>query len=83
MVEREALEEMVREFVAEAADIPISKVGLDANLYTALEIDSLGAVSIFVNLAYTFGVQEPQDEEEYIRLDTPRKLLEYVLASGS
>jgi len=80
--ESEELAAMVKEFIADAADISTDRVGLDDSIYTTLGVDSLGAVSIFVNIAYTFGVEQPGDDEEYARLDTCRKIVDYVLASG-
>ena len=80
MEDRQDLEDMVREFVADAADICVADVGLDDDLYNDLGVDSLGSAMIFIYLIDTFGVQEPQSDEEYAKLNTPRKLADYVLA---
>jgi acyl carrier protein len=79
MVEKSALTVKVREFIADAADIPPEKLRLDANLYKELGIDSLGTAAIFVDLAYEFDVPEPKTLEDYSRLDTPQKIIDYVV----
>lgn len=79
MADSDFVEERVREFVADAADLPVADVGIDDNLYEDLGVDSLGAMSIFVDLSYEFGIAEPKSEEVE-QVDTPRKLVAFVLA---
>lgn len=70
--------DMIRGFIAEALDRPVEEIDPDANLYTELGVDSLAASCVFVDLAYHFGTPEPQSEEDYMRMDTARKMSEYV-----
>ena len=81
MMDRQTLEVKISEFIADAADVPPERIGLNDNLYKDLGVDSLGSAMLFVDLAYEFSVPEPKNKEEYIRLDTPQKLIDYVLES--
>jgi 3-hydroxymyristoyl/3-hydroxydecanoyl-(acyl carrier protein) dehydratase/acyl carrier protein len=68
----------IREFVADAADCPVADVADDDDIYGKLGVDSLGAIAIFVDLAYHFHVAEPRLEAEFRALNTPRAMLAYV-----
>jgi acyl carrier protein len=83
MFNRTYLERKVREFVADAADLPLERVGLEDNLYTDLGIDSLASIAIFVELMSEFGVPEPGSDSEYAELDTAKKLVNYVMENAS
>lgn len=80
MPELSEIEDAVRVIVADAADLPPGRIGLDDNLFTELGVDSLGTVAIYVDLSYRFGLPEPVDEESFRALDTLRKLVERVRA---
>ena len=68
--------------VAEAADIDEEEVGWHDTLVEDLGIDSLGIVAIFVDLAYDFGVSEPERDEDWSQYDTPEKIYEYALSKS-
>jgi 3-hydroxymyristoyl/3-hydroxydecanoyl-(acyl carrier protein) dehydratase/acyl carrier protein len=69
----------IRAFVADAADCVVDQVGENDDIYEQLNVDSLGAVAIFIDVSHEFRVAEPATEEDYQSLNTPRKILEYVL----
>lgn len=67
------------EIICDAADIPLARVSPDANLFSELTLDSLGMVAVFVGLHSLLEIPEPKTKEEAMSIDTPRKLLGYVL----
>lgn len=66
--------------VAEAADMEDEEIDWHDTLVDDLGIDSLGIVAIFVDLAYDFGVSEPDRDEDWSQYDTPEKIYEYALS---
>jgi len=68
----------IRQFIANAADIPFEAVEPDMNIYEELGIDSLGATCVFIDISYEFGTPEPSAETDFDELNTARKILEYV-----
>lgn len=72
------LSDVIREFVADAADCALEDVGNDTNIFDELEVDSLGIVAILIDVAYTFDVPEPTSEAAYKSMDSVRKIAEYV-----
>lgn len=70
----------IRHFIADAADKPLEEVGPDTDIYTELALDSLGAVAVFIDMAYEFGVPEPENDTDFPLLNNANKLLEYVRA---
>lgn len=67
-------------FIADAADKPVEEVGPDTDIYAELALDSLGAVAVFIDMAYEFGVPEPEKDTDFPSLNSASKLLEYVRA---
>ena len=61
------------------AGLDVSRLKLDAELVTDLGIDSLGIVSIFVELDEHFEVGISDDDPE--TLTTPRAIAEYLNAT--
>lgn len=68
-------------FVADAADCDIAKVSPDSDIYNELGVDSLGAMAIFIDMAFEFGAPEPGNQFDFAAVNTPRKLLQYVNAT--
>jgi acyl carrier protein len=62
--------------VEEFADVPASKVTLEADLTDDLEIDSLSMVEIVVSAQDKFGVEIPDDQLG--RLKTVQDVVRYV-----
>jgi 3-hydroxymyristoyl/3-hydroxydecanoyl-(acyl carrier protein) dehydratase/acyl carrier protein len=73
----------IREFVADAADIPLERVGPDDDIYLDLAVDSLGAAAIFIDIAYHFNIPEPQERDEFVLLNTPSKIVLFVKRSAA
>ncbi len=69
-------------FVADAADVPLTQVTPDCDIYADLGIDSLGAMAIFVDISYEFGAPEPPDDFDFKSCTTPIALAAYVRANG-
>lgn len=69
-------------FVADAADVPLARVAPTTDIYAELNVDSLGAVAIFVDIAYEFDAPEPPDDFDFSRCNTPLALLAYVRTHG-
>lgn len=70
--------EMIRRFVAEAADCQIEEVTDESDLYAGLGVDSLGIAAIFIDLSYAFGIPEPEADIDFAALNTPIALARYV-----
>ena len=70
--------EIIRQFVAEAGDIPILTVDPDINIYETLGVDSLGAMCIFIDISYEFGIPEPGEGTDFSELNSVRKILGYI-----
>jgi acyl carrier protein len=68
----------IRAFIAEAADIPVSLITPDSDIYVELGVDSLGGACIFIDISYEFGIPEPKAETDFAELNTARKILGYV-----
>lgn len=70
----------VRDFVADAADVPLEAVTPEVNIFEDLKVDSLGLVLIMINLEDTFGVQEPENVEDIgPQLQTPAAIVAFAL----
>ena len=69
-------------FVADAADVPLSKVTPSSDIYAELGVDSLGAMAIFVDISYEFHAPEPPEDFDFQSCATPLALLAYVRANG-
>lgn len=74
----EEIREGVRRAVGEALDRPPQTIEPGANLYREYGLDSLGAIFLFVEINVAFGVPEPTAEDEFIRLSTVEKIVEFV-----
>ncbi|MER8512912.1 acyl carrier protein [Mesorhizobium sp. M1060] len=68
-------------FVADAADCEIATVSPDSDIYNELGVDSLGAMAIFIDMAFEFSAPEPPEQFDFAAVNTPRKLLDYVNAA--
>jgi acyl carrier protein/3-hydroxymyristoyl/3-hydroxydecanoyl-(acyl carrier protein) dehydratase len=74
-----AVLDRIREFVASAADRPLEDVRGDTDIYQELNVDSLGAMAIYIDLSHAFKIPEPARGENLALINTPKKLMEYVL----
>ena len=70
--------ERILAFIADAADIPVSTVTQDSDIYGELGVDSLGGACIFIDISYEFGIPEPKEETDFGELNTARKIMGYV-----
>lgn len=70
--------ERIRSFIAEASDRPVEEVGPDDHIYDALGLDSLGAVAVFIDLSYHFGIPEPEPDLDFAALYSARRLAAYA-----
>jgi acyl carrier protein len=68
----------IRGFVADALDRSVEFVGSDDHLYETLGLDSLGAVAVFIDMSYEFGIPEPVSDLDFSALNTPRLLVDYA-----
>jgi acyl carrier protein len=71
--------EIIRRFVADAADRPIEDVADDVDLYATLNVDSLGIAAIFIDLSHAFDIPEPAADADFAVLNTPAALAAYVV----
>jgi acyl carrier protein len=70
--------ERILAFIADAVDRPVKEIGADDDMYETLGMDSLGALLVFVDLAYEFGVPEPDPDRDLTQIGTARRLAEYA-----
>jgi acyl carrier protein len=68
----------IRGFVADALDCPVEQVGPDDHIYDTLGLDSLGAVAVFNDLSYHFGLPEPEPDLNFAELHSARRLAAYA-----
>ncbi|HXZ02402.1 MAG TPA: acyl carrier protein [Stellaceae bacterium] len=68
----------IRGFVSDALDLPVEKVGPDDHFYETLGLDSLGAVAVFIDLSYAFGIPEPEPHLDFASFHTARLLATYA-----
>jgi acyl carrier protein/3-hydroxymyristoyl/3-hydroxydecanoyl-(acyl carrier protein) dehydratase len=68
----------IRNFVSDALDCPVEKVGPDDHLYETLHLDSLGAMAVFIDLSYQFGIPEPNPGLDFSSFYTVRLLAHYA-----
>lgn len=68
----------IRFFIAEAADRSLEDIGPDTDIYADLGIDSLGVTAVFIDMAYEFGIPEPDSNTDFATLNTATKLTHYV-----
>ncbi|TGQ28188.1 MULTISPECIES: phosphopantetheine-binding protein [unclassified Mesorhizobium] len=71
---------LIIRFVADAADCDASVVTPDTDIYLELGVDSLGAMAIFIDMAFELSAPEPPQDFDFAAVNTPRKLLAYVTA---
>lgn len=74
----ERLLEIVQAIVAREADCPLDKVRPDDDIYTEIGVRSLETIAIFIELSGKFGVPEPMSKDQFLSLNTPRKIAQYV-----
>lgn len=74
----DVLLERIRFFIADAADRRVEEVGPDTDLYGELGLDSLGTMAVFIDMAFEFGVPEPEADTDFPALNTARRLTQYV-----
>jgi acyl carrier protein len=68
----------IRCFVADALDRSVELIGSYDHLYETLGLDSLGAVAVFIDMSYEFGIPEPASDLEFSALNTARLLADYA-----
>jgi len=73
---RTQLEKEIRSMVARIVKLPEEKVGLEANLFTELRVDSLLGVEIFASLDKKYGIEVP--EEKLKNIKTVRDLVDLI-----
>ena len=83
VLDRDDVSARVLQAVAAFAEKPPSEITWHTNLYTDLALDSLSTVSLFLHLRLAFGVLEPTKNEDYEQIDTPSKLLDYIMARAT
>lgn len=68
----------IREFLVNQFEIPRSEISLDANLYEELDIDSIDAVDLMVQIKELTGKKIPPEQFREVR--TLRDLLSTISA---
>jgi acyl carrier protein len=68
----------IREFLVSQFEIPRSEISLDANLYEELDIDSIDAVDLMVQIKELTGKKIPPEQFREVR--TLRDLLTTISA---
>jgi acyl carrier protein len=73
-----ALIERIRNFIAVALDCPVEQIGADDHLYETLNLDSLGAMAVSIDMSYEFGIPAPNSDLDFGRYHSARLLATYV-----
>jgi len=74
-MDKEQIEQKVKEILADRLDIDINKIELDSDLVDDLGMDSLGAVEVMYEIREKFGVDIP--ESELSRIEKVKDIIEY------
>ena len=72
------LRRQITEFVADAADVDVDDVDADENFYEAHGLDSLGILTVFIDMKDAFGVEEPDADADWEAYSTVNVLVAYV-----
>jgi len=70
--------ERIRNFIAAAVDCPVEQIGEDDHLYETINLDSLGAMAVFIDMSYEFGIPAPNSGIDFAAFHSARLLATYA-----